>query len=265
VQAADRGSWPPRFRDAAWQAVGEGESGTLVLRNDRAGVHAKLGPSGSREELAAERDRTQWLLDSGFPCPAVLDWVETDHHACLTLSTVPGVPASVLPAADRPAAARRIAELFRELHRLPPVRCPFARPLNLVLDQAQAVVDQGQVRTEFLRVQDAVRDPVAVLAELRALAETLAHEPSDQVICHGDACLPNIIVDPDTLACAGIIDLGRLGIADRHSDLALLSAQVGDEWPGLDFAAIAARYGLVAIDPRRLDFYQRIDGFTWPA
>ncbi|WP_436977121.1 phosphotransferase, partial [Shigella flexneri] len=30
------------------------------------------------------------------------------------------------------------------------------------------------------------------------------------VVCHGDPCMPNFMVDPKTLQCTGLIDLGRL-------------------------------------------------------
>ncbi|MFP1592824.1 phosphotransferase [Escherichia coli] len=29
-------------------------------------------------------------------------------------------------------------------------------------------------------------------------------------VCHGDPCMPNFMVDPKTLQCTGLIDLGRL-------------------------------------------------------
>ncbi len=36
--------------------------------------------------------------------------------------------------------------------------------------------------------------------------------------------MPNFMVDPKTLQCTGLIDLGRLGTADRYADLALMIA-----------------------------------------
>jgi len=48
---------------------------------------------------------------------------------------------------------------------------------------------------------------------------TQALERADLAVCHGDFCLPNVVLDPETLVVTGILDVGRLGIADRHLDL----------------------------------------------
>lgn len=40
-------------------------------------------------------------------------------------------------------------------------------------------------------------------------------------MCHGDLFLPNVLLDPATCAVTGVIDAGRLGVADRWVDLAI--------------------------------------------
>ena len=42
----------------------------------------------------------------------------------------------------------------------------------------------------------------------------------DNVICHGDLCIPNIICNEDKIV--GFIDLGLMGISNRYHDLAIL-------------------------------------------
>jgi streptomycin 3"-kinase len=84
----------------------------------------------------------------------------------------------------------------------------------------------------------------------------------EPVVCHGDACLPNVFFDPSTLEVTGLIDLGRLGIADRYSDLALTTIQLHDEWSA-DPAPFLDAYGLPDPDQRRLYFYRLLDPLTW--
>ena len=82
------------------------------------------------------------------------------------------------------------------------------------------------------------------------------------VVCHGDACLPNVFFDPATLEVTGLIDVGRLGIADRYSDLALTTIQLVDEWSA-DSAPFLSAYGLADPDQRRLRFFRLLDPLTW--
>lgn len=55
----------------------------------------------------------------------------------------------------------------------------------------------------------------------------------DPVVCHGDACNPNFLLD-EAGHCVGYVDLGRLGVGDRWADLApaLLSLgwDFGEGW-----------------------------------
>ncbi len=66
---------------------------------------------------------------------------------------------------------------------------------------------------------------------------------------------------------SGFIDLGRLGSADRHADLALLLANARETWPNEERAraadmAFAERYG-IALDHDRLRFRLHLDPLTW--
>ena len=73
-----------------------------------------------------------------------------------------------------------------------------------------------------------------------------------------------MILDPDTCRVTGVIDVGRLGVADRWSDLALTTRSLeGDLNP--QYGAGAAdrflnRYG-VPHDPGKNDFYRLLDEF----
>ncbi|MCZ9779958.1 phosphotransferase, partial [Pseudomonas aeruginosa] len=80
--------------------------------------------------------------------------------------------------------------------------------------------------------------------------------------------LPNFMVDPKTLQCTGLIDLGRLGTADRYADLALMIANAEENWAAPDeaeraFAVLFNVLGIEAPDRERLAFYLRLDPLTW--
>jgi kanamycin kinase len=76
------------------------------------------------------------------------------------------------------------------------------------------------------------------------------------VVAHGDACVPNTLVDASGRWVAHV-DLGRLGLADRWADLAVASMSLGWNFgAGLEPAFFEA-YG-VQRDELRIRFYRRL-------
>ena len=258
---ADGGSWEP---------VTTGESGAVVLHDRDGGRYAKLVPTAARDDLTAERDRVAWLGETGVPTASVLDWRASDDGACLITSAVPGVPADQLDAPALRRAWPRIAATVRELHGLPVADCPFAGGLSSMMPLARTTVAENVVQTDFLPVAMQHVPPAQILDQLEAeLPQRVRQSEGEQVVCHGDLCLPNILIDPDTMRVAGLIDLGRLGVADPYADIALLLANARETWPDEATARqaddeFAALYG-VTLDAKRRRFYLLLDPLTWPA
>lgn len=99
--------------------------------------------------------------------------------------------------------------------------------------------------------------PISVerIAAMRAEAP-----PLDAVVCHGDACSPNFLIDDGR--CTGYVDLGDLGIADRWADLAPAVLSLGWNFGGLPTAArhqtiFLDAYG-IDLDADKLDYYIRL-------
>ena len=251
-----------------WLPATAGESGAAVFRSADGARYAKCVPAAEAADLRAERDRVAWLGDQGVPGPHVLDWHSGDAGVCLVTSAVTGVPADQLSAADLRASWRHIAEAVRLLHQLPASQCPFSRRLDAMVAAARDVVAYDAVHPEFLPVEQRHTPAAELLARLTPqLTERREQEAADTVVCHGDLCLPNIVLDPRTLEVSGFIDLGRLGLADRYADLALLLANARETWTDEERAraadeAFAERYG-IALDHDRLRFYLHLDPLTW--
>lgn len=206
--------------------------------------------------MAAERDRAAWLAGTSVPGATVVDWIEGAAGAVLLTSAVPGVAANDLPWS--PELVASFARAVRAIHELPAESCPFERRLDDVLRQVEDVVRRGAVNPDFLTDEWRLVSPEELLAQLRASVPAVV----DKVVCHGDACLPNFLFDPETLECTGVIDLGRLGVADRYADLALTVAQIEDEWSA-DPADFLSEYGIGSADRQRLTFYRLLDSMSW--
>ncbi|WP_157236707.1 phosphotransferase [Promicromonospora sukumoe] len=76
------------------------------------------------------------------------------------------------------------------------------------------------------------------------------------VVCHGDATVPNTLLD-GAGRFAAHVDVGDLGVADRWSDIAVTTRSVTRRYgPGLEPLVLAA-YG-VAPDPDRTAYYRAL-------
>ncbi|OIJ27372.1 APH(3'') family aminoglycoside O-phosphotransferase [Nocardioides luteus] len=254
----------------SWEPVTAGESGAVVLHDRDRARYAKLVRAADSGDLAGERDRIIWLGEAGLPAATVLAWRATDEGACLITTTVPGVPADQLDAAALRRAWPAIAAIARQLHALPAPDCPFDRGLGSMMPLARTTVAEHRVQTEFLPVSLQQVPPARILAQLEdQLPQRQRQEETERVVCHGDLCLPNILIDPDTMGVTGLIDLGRLGVADPYADISLLLANARETWPDELTARQADDefsdlYG-IDLDQERQRFYLLLDPLTWPA
>lgn len=246
--------------------VSSGHTEAEVRRSPDGSTYTKTASGPAAEELRDEHDRLQWLADTDLPAPAVLDWTDDGDTATLTTAAVPGVPLSELPSGSAVDAARSLGRFLRTLHAVPRESCPFERWLAVTVPLARLREGDDAVDEDDLDEERSGRSPSSLMAELlegRPHAEKL--EMADLVVCHGDACLPNFTADPETLEITGMVDVGRLGVADRHLDLALATRSMSDTslnpayGPG-PAEALLAEYALAA-DPWRLDFYRLLDEF----
>ena len=78
-------------------------------------------------------------------------------------------------------------------------------------------------------------------------------EAEDLVVCHGDYCPPNILLDGGQLG--GFVDLAELGVADRWWDLAIGTWSVGWNYGTQYSARFLETYG-AELDPARCTYYR---------
>jgi aminoglycoside phosphotransferase len=118
--------------------------------------------------------------------------------------------------------------------------CPFDRRLDTMIAEAQVRVERQLVDEDDF--DDERRGMSAQI--LHHQLQSTRPKNEDLVMVHGDYCLPNILLHPQTLALTGFIDWGRSGIADRYQDLALAARSIvrnlSERWVGHFFDA----YGL---------------------
>ena len=182
-------------------------------------------------DLGVEAERMRWAAPH-TPVPEVLDLGGDDEATWLVTRALPGTSAvDDRWKADPEPAVRAIGAGLRALHDALPVDgCPFDWSPALRLTHLQP-------RFAHLRHQ---------------LADAPA--PDRLVVCHGDACAPNTIVDSEG-RWVGHVDLGSLGVADRWADLAVAAMSLGWNFgPGWE-PTFHEAYG-VEPDPVRIAHHQ---------
>jgi kanamycin kinase len=213
-----------------------------VWSNQLGGATFRVGPASSGAEFikvanaktsdfADEAGRLRWAAPF-VTVPVVLDFGVDGDWAWLRTRGLPGLSA-VHPRwlAAPQVAVRAIGMGLRTLHdRLPVRSCPF-----------------DWSATARLRML------------MPARRERLGEPPPVDrlVVCHGDACAPNTLIDDDG-RCCGHVDLVGLGVADRWADLAVAMLSLGWNYSGRSWdEEFFAAYG-VEPNPPRLDYYRRL-------
>lgn len=103
-------------------------------------------------------------------------------------------------------------------------------------------------------------------AELRQRFPLHEWQPVTIGVSSAEVWYPNILLDPDTLELAGVVDVGRLGVADRYVDLALAARSLSSQELNPQYGPGAAtrflsRYGEDPPDEAKITFYCLLDEF----
>lgn len=239
---------------ARWERVTVGESGAGVWRSQRfvVKVQARGGPAFA-STLQQERERLRWLAGR-VPVPRVVGYEVAEGLEYLALTRVPGLDASHPDVLFHPERlVNLLARALRELHALPLRECPFNASLGVTLARARERVEAGVVDESDFDNERQGRTAVSVFNEL---ARTRPAQ-EDLVVTHGDACLPNFIVNGEFID--GLIDVGRAGIADRHADLALTHRSLGRNLSPEHAEQFLDVYGRGFVDPQKLAYYRLLD------
>ncbi|CAA9231760.1 MAG: weak similarity to aminoglycoside phosphotransferase [uncultured Acidimicrobiales bacterium] len=241
--------------------MARGRPRRLVWQNEAGGLTFEVSDGDGRffvkwlpperaDDLDAEAARLRWAAPF-VVVPHVIDQHRDPSGGWLATTAVPGDNAvSSRWRSDPGTAVRAMGEGLRSLHeRLPRASCPFSWSAAGRLADAERRAATG-------RLDPRRWDPVHRSLDLAtALARAADIPPVDSlVVCHGDSCAPNTILTDDG-RCAGHVDLGAMGLADRWADLAV--ATWSTEWnygPGWEQALLDA-YGLPA-DPERSRYYR---------
>jgi aminoglycoside 3'-phosphotransferase-2 len=242
------------LKDLDWAPITLGESGAAVWRitlGDGNAVFLKSEALHPLAELPGEIERLNWLTRMGFKAPRVIDAEQSADRLWLLMSAVPGE--DLTHYADQPQTfIRAYAQGLKRLHALDTTTCSFNHGIEARLAEAEARVAAGLVdEADF----DGERTGWTVGQILDWLH---ANRPQSEqlIVTHGDASTPNILALDGRFS--GMVDCGRMGLADVWQDLALacrsIKFNVGQE----NVVPFLAAYG-AEWDELKYRFYCTLD------
>lgn len=242
----------------AWARNTVGESGGAVYRlHGKPGapdLYLKHGRGAIAGDIGDEMARLCWLAPY-LPVPAVMHFTRTRDDAWLLMTALPGPTTwQVLEAQPRQcfAVVDALALFLRRLHAIPVSACPFISDHTRRLALARERIDAGLVDVDEF---DAARQGWRAEQVWDALQALLPLVP-DRVVTHGDFSLDNLLLQDGVVS--GCIDAGRVGIADRYQDLAIMCNCLQEFGDGLQ-ARFLRQYGIAEIDARKLQFHLLLD------
>jgi len=240
-----------------WTPDTVGAGGGSVHRlqgRGKSNLYLKYGQGPIAREITDEMVRLQWLAGR-IPVPEVCHFVASRDAAWLLMSELPGRTAyQVLQesAANRVAVVDALVDFLRLLHALPIEACPFNGGHRLRLVHAQERAAAGLIDEGDFNDEHAGWTAAQILDHLSGLLPMAF----DAIVTHGDFSLDNILMDDGEVV--GLIDVGRLGVADRYQDLAILWNRLGEFGPTLQ-QRMFTRYGIASPDERKLRFHITLD------
>lgn len=238
------------------QTIGCSAAGVFRLEAEgRRSLFLKVEPEERFAELPDEAARLRWLAARSIACPAVLALEIHDGRNWLLMTALAGADLASSPGLPPEQAVGIMAAALRHLHALDIRSCPFDHSLDLRIALAGERLQAGAVDVDDFddeRLGRTARD---------AFAELLARRPAteDPVVTHGDACTPNLIAADGRFT--GFIDVSRLGVADRHQDLALACRSIASNFGASWVTPFLTAYGPPEADPEKLSYYQLLDEF----
>lgn len=182
---------------------------TTIYLEGKNKIFLKSAPLNS---MKSEYENTKFL-NSKYVAPKVLEYINCEGKDYLLTERILGEDGISGNHMDNPEKLAKVfGESLKMLHSISTDGCPNKNRTVEIIEEARVNVANGggdleQLKTSFnLSVKDALNE-----------MEKLVGCEVDDVILHGDYCLPNIIMD--NFKFTGFIDLGYGGVGDRHWDI----------------------------------------------
>jgi kanamycin kinase len=190
---------------------------TFRIGDTTSSVYVKWLPAASEADVAEEIEKLRWA--SAYTLvPTPIDHGSDSEGSWIVTESIDAENAVATRWKREPQrATAALGAGLRAFHdALPKESCPYEWSAAQRLREIRLRIEDGSLD------QHEWSESFSGLT-LRTAMEALRVTPSeDLVVCHGDACAPNTLIDERGKWLAHV-DLENLGIGDRWADLAILT------------------------------------------
>lgn len=170
-------------------------------------------------------------LGGRLPVPRILEYIVRGNKAYCLMTRIKGKMLCDEEYMMDPDRLTELAVQALEMLWSVDIRdCPCDNSLDVKLRMARQNVENNLVDVENVEPETFGEDGFGSPVELLCWLEE--HRPEETLaFSHGDFCLPNIMVEGDTIT--GFIDLGKMGTADLWDDVAICDRSMRHNFAGI--------------------------------
>lgn len=205
----------------------------------------------------------RWL-EGRVPAPRVLESVACDGFRWMVMSRISGeMSCESTYHTDPHRLVKVLANAMKQLWTVDVSDCPVDQTPAAKLARARSIVENGRVDMDLVDPETFGEKGFSSPADLLSWLES--HAPDcEPVLTHGDFCLPNLFLEDWRFS--GFLDLGRSGVGDRWTDIAIcwrslrdnFGGHYGDAVPGFHPDELFTALGIEK-DQEKLTYYLFMD------
>lgn len=214
----------------------------------------------TRKEVLEEGKNLQWL-DKHIAVPKVYELGYEDNYYYIIMEKLSGTMFQELfTTYSLEAVVKKYALLIKQFHQIPYNQLPYNHNLENKLLAVKTNVETGKVKEQYFEREFRhlhTKQMYELLLQNQVAEDHL-------VLCHGDVCMPNIMMEGMELS--GFIDVMNMGVCDRYLDIAiaLRTLRYNFELYGYTFTKeyqdiFCKTYGITELNQQKLFFYIILD------
>ncbi len=243
--------------DFNWEIVTIGCSKTEVYKlvKDNETLYLKINRPLSEFTLEKEKEILEWL-DDRLPVPNMRYFCNYKREEFLLLSEIEGkVSYETTSESEKRTHISILAEGLKTIHSIDFSKCPVDNTPDNLINIAKSRMDRGLIDSKKFDERWIVNTPEELFDKI------LENKPEryDIVFCHGDYCLPNILIKDGKLS--GFVDWSYGGLNDRYFDLVAVAWSIGYNFGQQWVKYFFEDYGLKDIDWEKFKFFQMLNAF----